>query len=247
MAGLVVAILAFGLLGIVVRRGDDPESRGALDRALGALFGLGRGSLVVLLLGVLALWLDAARLIGEPATSASPAPTPLRAATSAALEAGVGSVLGDQPGAAVAARVAARPAEALGSLRRVMERPEVAALADDAEFWSDVEAGRVDFALARRSFLAIARDAELRQELAAAGVIEEAAAADPSLFRMQARSVLQELAPRLRGLRSDPDLQLLASDPHVAGLLERGDIVSLFLHPGFQRVVSRALGAPPAG
>jgi uncharacterized membrane protein required for colicin V production len=252
-AGLVAAALLFSIVSFALRRAEASRrgdgARGALDHTFGALFGAGRGALLVLLLGVLALWLDAARMMGEPASMPAPEPTPLRVVAGAAVEAGVASALGgsDAPGAAVAARIAARPAEALGSLRRVIEHPHVVALIEDQDFFADVEEGSVDFALARPSFRRLSADVELRHELAAAGVIDEASARDPSLFRMQARSVLAELGPRLRALRDDPDLRRLSSDPEVSALLQRGDVVGLLFHPGFQRVVSRALGAAPTG
>jgi len=199
---------------------------------------------------VAALWLDAARDVAAPAPASPVAvDTPLRAATRAALERVVEAAVGGEreAGSELAVRVATRPAETLAALRRVAEHPALAALADDPAFWSDVEAGRADFALARPSFAALARDPVLRSDLAAAGAIEPAAAADPTRFRAALRPVLRELGPRLARLRRDPELQRLAGDPALSDALARRDVFALLAHPGLQRVVSRALApaAPP--
>jgi hypothetical protein len=251
-AAFLLAALAIGLAGRALRhaadarRGDAPRS--ALDRGLGALFGTARGAVLVLLVGVAALWLDAARDAAAPASAnASRSPSPLRLATRAALEQLIGAALAPESGGALAVRVATRPAETLAALRRVAEHPALTALADDSGFWNEVEAGRPDFALARPSFAALAYDPAVRSDLAAAGAIDPAAAGDPARFRAALRPVLVELGPRLARLRRDPELHELAGDPVLSDALARRDVLALLAHPGLQRVVSRALAtaAPP--
>jgi hypothetical protein len=250
-----VAALAIGLAGRALRRAADARRgeapRSALDRGFGALLGAARGAVLVLLLGVAAIWLDAARALSEP----TPAPqravdTPLRALTRSALERIVGSAFGDATGAgsALATRVIAHPAESLAALRRVAEHPALTALADDRGFWSEIEAGRPDFALARPSFQALAWDPTLRQDLAAAGAIDPADAGDAARFRAAARPALIDLGPRLAQLRRDPELLELSGDPTLSEALARRDVLALLAHPGFRRVVSRALApAEPRG
>jgi uncharacterized membrane protein required for colicin V production len=251
-ACFLLAALAIGLAGRALRRaadtrrGDAPRS--AADRCGGALLGAARGAVLVLLLGIGALWLDAARtLAAPPGPRTAASDTPMRHATRAALAGLVrAAVPADEgAGAELAVRVATRPGETLAALRRVTESPALLALADDPAFWGDVEAGRADFALARPSFRALAADPAVRADLAAAGAIEPAAAADPERFRAALRPVLLEIGPRLARLRSDPELHRLAGDPALADALGRRDVLSLLLHPGFQRVVTGALEAPP--
>jgi hypothetical protein len=249
--GFLLGAQALGRAGRALRRAAD-ERRGAaprslLDRSGGLLFGAARGAVLVLLVGVLGIWLDAAREAAAPGTPAA-AETPLRAATRAVLARGFAAAVGDEgPGADVAVRVMTRPGETLGAMRRVAEHPGVAAIADDRAFWDDVEAGRIEFALARASFRSLAADPDVRRDLAAAGAIDPAAAADPARFRAAFAPVLAEVGPRIARLRSDPELLRLAGDPAVADALARRDVVALLLHPGLQRVVSRALADAPAG
>jgi len=244
------AAAAIGLAGRAGRRAADARrgeaARSSADRLLGLLFGAARGALLALLVGCLALWLDAAREAAAPAPAPPPgADTPLRAATRAALAPALEAALTGEAGSEVAVRVATHPAEALGALRRVAASPALAALADDAGFWSDVEAGRADFALARPGFRALAGDPALRGDLVALGAIDAATAADPARFRAALRPVLVELGPRLAQLRRDPELQQLAADPALSAALERRDLVALLLHPGLHRVVARVLAAVP--
>ena len=58
------------------------------------------------------------------------------------------------------------------------------------------------------------------------------------------RQVLEEIGPRLRGLRSDPAVQELLADPAVVAMLENGDTLGLLAHPKFRELVSR-ISSPP--
>lgn len=244
--------IAIGLLSGRLRRAADARrgdaARSFADRLGGALFGLARGGMAVLMLGLLALWLDAARALATDASVAS-APrqeTPLRVATRAAIEAGMEAAL--PPGArgeAVAVRVLTRPAETLGALRSIAEHPQLPALIEDAAFWSEVESGQVEEALARPSFGRLTEDVAFREALGAAGVIDPADARDSARFRAALGHVLTEAGPRIARLRSDPELLQLAEDPQIAAALERGDVLSLMMHPTLRKLAARALTAPP--
>ncbi len=224
------------------RRRRAGEPRSTSDRLGGAMFGLLRGGLVVLLLGWLALWLDAAReLSGGERFAAAPATanSAVAGATGALVESAVEAALDGQPGSAVAARMAARPGETLRAAQGLIEDDRIRAVQDDGLFWTYVEHGAVDSALNRRSFWNLVNDAELREQLADLGVIGEDAASDPRAFRAEAAEVLEELGPRIKGLAQDPEIRKLAEDPEILALLENGDTLALVSHPDIQNVVSR--------
>lgn len=235
---------ATGLVGWIARRGTRDVPATAVSRAGGAVFGAARGVLLALAIGILGIWLDASRQIaGAEATPAED--TPLRVVTRSAIEAGVTAALGDAPGADAAARALAHPGEAIQGLQALVETPEVQTLAQDAAFWSYVEAGTVDAALAEPSFQRLQWNAERRHQLASLGLVADFAADDPALFALQMREALAAIGPRLRAVREDPELARLASDPAIADLLARGDWIGVLQHAGIQRVLARAL-APPA-
>ncbi len=228
------------------RRGDAPRS--FVDRLGGALFGLARGGLAVLMLGLLALWLDAARVLATDSSVASEPrqETPLRVATRAAIETGMEAALpSGTRGEAVAVRVLTRPAETLGALRNIAEHPQLPALLEDTAFWSDVEAHRVQLALARPSLRRLTEDVAFREALGAAGVIDPAEARDPGRFRAALEHAMTQAGPSIARLRSDPELLQLAEDPQIAAALERGDVMSLMMHPTLQKLAARAVTAPP--
>jgi membrane protein required for colicin V production len=238
--------LAIGAISWIARRRAADRKPSPASRVGGAVFGLLRGSVVVLLVGLLAVWADAMQRSLPGADPSAPADeTPLHAATEAAVRAGVGLALGDTPGADLAANALARPAEALDRFRALAANPDLTALADDHALWSYVEAGAYDAALAQPSFLRLQSNAEVRHELAALGVVDQGAAGDPQLFTLEVRAALREVGPRLQALRDDPDVARLASDPAIADLLRRRDYVGLLAHPGFQRVLATALASPP--
>ena len=97
----------------------DGLPRGAFDRGLGGVFGLARGSLIVVLLAVLVSWLDAARDLGAVDGLAALPETESSSVTDATgdlVESVVGSALSDAGAAGeIAARIAARPGQTLGS------------------------------------------------------------------------------------------------------------------------------------
>jgi len=236
------AYFAMGLLSWGLKRREQKRRTGARsvrDRFLGACFGMARGGLVVLLLCVLALWLDALRASGKaeflPEVGAS------RAAeiTSELVEAGVEAALPEAgPGARVMARVAARPATSLVDLQNVLENPRVTNLQRDGIFWSYVETGAVDAALDRGSFSDVLRDRDLLDGFAALGVIEPEVVSDPRAFRDLAARALREIGPLIQRLRDDPEVQRLMSDPQVVSQVQSGDTLALLAHSGFRSLVA---------
>jgi uncharacterized membrane protein required for colicin V production len=240
--------LSIAIAGKLAVRAQRERTGGTLsvrDRFLGGVFGGVRGAFVVLLVSWLALWLDALRATGSPVTP-SVADSAAAQATSQVVEASVGAAMaGSGPQGQFVARIAARPALAVDELQRVLENPRFEALREDASFWSYVEAGSVDIATGRVSFRDLARDAELRQELAALGLVAPEAAENEAAFTAAAAEVLREVGPRLYALREDPALQELAADPQVAAMLGSGDYLGLLAHPGFRQLVSRVASATP--
>ncbi|HKA14955.1 MAG TPA: hypothetical protein VKH41_08055, partial [Myxococcota bacterium] len=147
------------------------------------------------------------------------------------------------PASRFASRLASRPAAAAADLQGMLDDPNFARLRADARFWSDVEDGNVEAALRRSSFAALADDAQLRQKAADLGLAPDQAATDADLFRDSMALVFREIAPRLRGLRSDPAVKELLADPAVVAMLENGDTIGLLAHPKFRELVGR-LSAP---
>jgi len=139
----------------------------------------------------------------------------------------------------MAAKMAAHPGETLKSVQALLEDPRIRAVQEDQLFWTYVQHGAVESALNRGSFWKVVNDEALRRDLAELGLIEEAAAADPRVFRESVGELLAELGPRLKGLAEDAEIQELARDPEVVAMLESGDTMGLLGHPGIQKVVSR--------
>lgn len=241
-----VGYLAIGLLRFALRRaGIGDEEPGPTGRLLGAVFGAFRGVLVVLLLAYLALWLDAWRAAGRELPVPPVADSMAARATGAVVEAGVAAALEEQGAASrMVARIAGHPAAALTQWQAVVDSPSITALRGDASFWRYVEAGHVEVALARPDALRMMQDDALRADLAALGVVSEAAANDPALFRDDLIAVLREVGPRVRGLREDPALQELAQDPEVVAMVQSGDTMGLLAHPGFRALVERVTANP---
>jgi membrane protein required for colicin V production len=247
VAGAAVFLATFltvGLVGTALRaverrqRGDDPRS--AADRALGGFFGALRGGLLLGLLAYLMVWVQAYEAVSGAPGLPSAEGSAVVSATQSVVETAATAWLGDDsPAGRLAVRATAHPGETFTALQALLEDARVRALRDDTVFWSALEAGDVDGALNRVSFLAIAYSQELRGRLAEFGLVDEAAADDPRAFRDASAAALAQVAPRLRNLRKDPELQRLAEDPEVARLLEAGDTLGLLRHPGFRHLVDR--------
>jgi membrane protein required for colicin V production len=238
-----VTYLVMGALSTAVRRVERRRrgvGRSARDRFLGAVFGVARGALVVLLLSWLALWVDALRATGTAPALPELGPSAAAAVTETVVEAGVEAALSDAGSARrVVANAASRPRRVVVGLQAVLEHPLVEDLRDDALFWTYVEHGSVDSALNRSSFIRISRDEALRQQLAQVGLVEEAAAADSRAFREAVDPMLREVGSRIRGLREDPELRGLLEDPELVVMLQSGNTLGLMNHSGFRQLVAR--------
>jgi hypothetical protein len=217
----------------------------SVDRFLGGAFGAIRGAFLVVLLSYLVLWVDVLRQTGAaegmPAVGGSAAV----AVTESLVEAGVEAALSDSGRAGrVVANLAARPGTAMADLQAVIANPNFVRVQNDRRFWANVEAGAVGAALNTGSFIDLAQDAELREQMAALGLIDPEAAERPGLFRAAVGEVMREVGPRIRGLRNDPELQELIEDPEIVAMVESGDTFGLMSHPRFHRLVTRVVSAP---
>jgi membrane protein required for colicin V production len=259
VAGSIVFALTFLACGIVtffLKRWDrsrrDDEPRGLGDRLGGASFGLLRGTLIVLLISVLASWVDAARDMGvlegigfAPETEDSR----FSAAAGDLIESiTMAAVAGDDSDSAAAAKmvakIAARPGESLASAQSLMEDDRIRSLQQDKLFWVLVENGAGERAINQASFYSIVHDPEMRDKFADIGVVPPEAVEDPAVFKQAMSEMLSELGPRIKGLREDAELQALARDPEIVAMLENGDTLALMTHPDVQRIVSRLSSQP---
>jgi hypothetical protein len=242
-AAFMTTFAVMSLFGVVVRQRSalpDGEARSARDLFLGGVFGALRGAFVALLLSYAAIWVDALRATGTAEVLPELGTSAAASVTEAVVVAGVESALeGSGPAARVVARVAGRPGAALSDLQGLLESPQIAGLQGDPLFWSHVEAGSIDNALNQRSFLQLTHDDALRAQLATLGLIDEEAAADPIAFREAAHGVLEEVSPRIRGLRNNPELQELLADPEVVAMVQTGDTIGLLRHDGFRGLVTQ--------
>jgi membrane protein required for colicin V production len=247
-AGFAIGYAGTALTGALLRRFTESPGgeRSPRDRFLGACFGALRGALVVLMVSWLALWLDAMRETGGGAPVPPVAESAAARVTGEVVERGIGAALGDQPGGRMAARLAARPAATIADMEEVLESESIEGLRSDAGFWAEVEQGDVDAALARTSFRLLASDPDVRSRLADLGMVREEAAADAQAFREDVAEVLHQVAPRIRGLKEDPEVQALVGDPEVVAMLESGDTLGLLGHPGFRELVDRIASQPAA-
>jgi uncharacterized membrane protein required for colicin V production len=243
----VLATLVLSTVAYFIRKRDeaDRNGRSILDRAGGGALGLVKGALVALLVGFLANWLAAGRSIAQisaiPDTSASRVGPLSRDVIERAARPLIDE---SDPGARVALHLATRPGETLVAARNLMERDEIRALEGDSLFWSYLENEQIDSALNTRTFLEISYRREIRQQFVDFGLADPRGVEDTKFFRDEMKAMLEELAPRVRALRSDPELARLSSDPEIARAIEERDTAALLAHPGLQELVQRVLDAP---
>jgi len=257
VAGFVVVSLAFGIVSrrLAQRRREALENASSaervLDRVGGGALGTLRGAFVVVLVGWVVSFADAARVaLVPPDTVAAGAPlSPIAEAAGSdtarfaqrAVETGIGLVAGDTPSGRVTARMLARPAEALTALRAALANGSVETLRDDTAFWDALQRGDTERALANPSFRALAVDPALRSELERLGVVTPEVASSPERFEAELDAVMRELAPQIEGIANDPEVQALAQDPAVMRALEQ-DRWALLRHPGVRRLAERLAG-----
>ena len=239
--------ICVGLTGMLIRkwaeglRGDSPMS--VANRWLGGFFGFVRGSLVVLLVSWLVIWLDAARESG--AFAGLDAVPDIRVSSAAkvtekVVEKAVSAAMdGDETTSDVVARLASKPAVAVKSLQAILADRRIEQLQSDRFFWTLIENGSYHRAMNRRSFQDIARSDDMRQKFADVGVVSADAAADPRVFKEAVGEVLAQVGPKLKGLVNDPEMERLANDPEILALLESGDTLGLVRNAKIQKLVAR--------
>jgi uncharacterized membrane protein required for colicin V production len=249
VAGAAVFLAAIALLSIVtafIRRAqkhrDIEQERHPGDRAAGALFGALQGAFLVVLLGLLAGWVEVGRKAGALAGLPDPGGHTVAAAAQTAIETAADTMLDETNlGGRAAARLAARPDRALEDAHKLMESPAVHRLQQDPIFWTYLEEGAIDQALHSRSFIAFSEDAEVRDSIASYGLMSPDDAGDPARFRAQMRPVLKQIGPRVRTLRRDPALRELAEDPATRDALLQGNTLALLGDPRFRSLLQRVL------
>lgn len=245
--GFLLGFSVCSLIGALLRRFDRQRlgelPRTGRDRSLGGLFGILRGSLIVVLLSLLALWVDAARQFGvSDQFSALPSmeSSHIARASGAAVGAAVESALADAgPMAGMAGQFVARPAATLTRVQNVMAHPGFADLQADPMFWTYIQHGAIDNALNRASFFRMSQDDALREELAGLALISQEQAADAREFRRAIGAALVEAGPRLQALSQDHSLERLAEDPEILELLQSGDTFALITHPKIRALVEK--------
>ncbi len=223
-------LVASCLAGIVVtwdRLRIEGGSRGVFDRGLGGFFGLARGSLIIVLLALLTNWLDAARDLGVvEGLAALPESESSRVAAISGdlVEAAVASALsGNGKAGEVAARITARPGQALAGVQTILEDERLTQMFEDKLFWTLISNDSVDYAMNREAIRSIVHDQELRGRFADMGLVPEEARTDSGAFRDTMAGVLARVGPSVKRLQEGPALQELAQDPEIVALVESGD------------------------
>jgi hypothetical protein len=238
--GFVAAQAICEIYARLARRRSREQGIPSSSRLLGSAFGALHGVLVVLPLVWLASFVEGARASGVrpdlPDLSGSHAASLVARAVA----------LGTRPLAAsedrsarVTARMIGEPADSLGALHALVSDPRLRVLQSDQAFWGDLERGEVERALARPTYTELADDPQLRQQLAALGLIAEASGTDPERFRADMRALFTELAPRLRALREDPAFQEILADQSLRESVQAGNTLRVLLDPRVRALVGR--------
>ena len=242
VAWLIVSSLA----GVAIawdRERVEAFGRGAADRAIGGLLGGLRGGLIVVLLALLASWIDAARDLGVVdglAAMPDAETSRLTQASGHLVESAARTAMQDAgPAGDVVARLTARPGEALGSLQTVLEDERLTGLFSDKLFWTAIQNESIDYAMNRQAIRTLVQDPDMRDRFADLGLVDEAARQDPAVFRNTMGAVLLQIAPRIDRLHNDPEMKNLASDPEIIELVESGNTFALINHPRIQGLVRR--------
>ena len=245
-AGILILVWVLGALvirGVEQRFGTETHREG-MDGVGGALFGLVQGGLMVLLLGWLTLWMQAAERVGASLPFSPPSASFIAHVSGEVMGKGAELAFGaDDPGARVATQLAANPAAMVERVKTLAENPRIVALQRDPVFWRHVQRDALDTALNRASFLGIAYDDTLRQELAEVGLVDRSAALDPRLFRNDVEETLAEIAPKVRSLAGSQELRAVSEDYAVQAALEAGDTVALLRNPRVQELIGRILAS----
>jgi membrane protein required for colicin V production len=221
----------------------ESNGRSLFDRWLGGFFGLARGGLIVVLLAVLASWLDAARDIDAiEGLSAMPdaESSVLARATGDLVEAAVSAAMADAgPAGKVVARMTARPGQALESVQAILEDDRLTGMFEDRLFWTLISNDSIDYAMNRTAIRSIVNDPEMRGRFADLGLVGEEAREDVDAFRDTMAEVLAEVGPKIKRLQEDSEIKALASDPEIMALVESGNTFALMNHPRIRKLVSQ--------
>jgi uncharacterized membrane protein required for colicin V production len=247
LVGVVAFVATMLILGIASRmllshdrRALEDEPLTPLERLGGALLGGLRGAVVVLLVGWLSAWVDGvARAVPE---SLLPRFGPSRVGQLAegAVEAGAEAFIDrESPAGRMTVQLLARPGESIEGLKGVLANPRLEALRNDGVFWEALSGGDVEAALARGSFRSLPYDPALRHDCARLGLVAPNAAESPPVFEQALVGAVRQIAPRIAGIRSDPQFQSLVQDPNVRNALERGDRWTLLRDPRLQLLAAR--------
>jgi uncharacterized membrane protein required for colicin V production len=240
--------LVLALAAHFARSRDERERHGRSlrDRLGGAGLGILQGTVIALLLGVLASWLEAGRTVGKIAAIPDVGEPQVARFSRMIIETAVGSAIeaGDTR-SRVALRLATRPAQTLKALEGLSERSEIQTLQNDRQFWAYLESDQTERAMNQPSFIAISERREIREQLVDLGMVDERGIEDSAFFRQELRMMLEQLGPRLRALRDDPELAKLASDPDVMRAIEERNTGALLIHPGVRRLAQKVLQPGP--
>lgn len=247
LVGAIAFIAAMVMLGIASRMllahdrrglGDEPLS--TLERLGGALLGGLRGTVVVLLVGWLTAWVDGVATAVPESMLPRLGPSHVGQLAERAVEAGAGAVVDQEsPAGRMTVQLLAHPGESIEGLKGVLANGRLEALRDDSAFWEALGGGDLDAALARGSFRSLPYDPELRHDFARMGLVASSAADSPPAFEQAIVDAARRVAPRIAGIRSDPQFQSLLQDPKVLDALQRGDRWALLSDPRFQLLAAR--------
>ncbi len=246
IGGVAAGVIAFAAMQALIELGARRMRASAGDdasdasRVAGSLLGIARGGLLLLPLLWLATFTEGVRQSGAEIGLPDLSGSRVTLVTEAIVAAGAERLAaeGDRSDR-VTAKLLAHPGAAVGALTEIAADPRLRVLQSDQAFWSDLENGDVAGALARPTFVDLSRDARFRQRLAALGLVAESSALDGEQFRREMDAVMTEVAPRIRKLRNDPELQQLLADPAIREKVQSGDTVALMLDPRIQEVVAR--------
>lgn len=243
LGGLLGFATAQVLVEIVARRtrADAVEPSDA-SRVLGSALGLARAALLLVPVLWLAGFAESLRAGGYDKTGSLPDFSGSRAAgtgQAAAAAAAGGLAASEDRSTRVTARFMAQPGESMSALAAVTASPHLRVLQSDGAFWNDLASGNVQGALARPTFVDLARDAELRGQLAELGLVAPSSAIDAQQFRDELAVVMADLAPRIAELKNDPGLEELLADEKVRELAQSGDTLALLADPRVREIVER--------
>jgi len=241
-AGLIAFVAAQGLVELAARSAraasDEPSDA---SRIAGAALGIARGGLLLLPLLWLAGFTESMRELNPAAALPDLSGARTAAVGQAVAKVAAERIAADGDGVTrITARFVARPGESVAALSAIASDTRMRVLQSDAGFWSDLESGDVEAALARPTFAQLAGDAELRTRLAEVGLVSETSAVDAQQFHAEMAAVMAEVAPRLQRIKADPAFQELLADETVRARIQAGDTLALLTDPRIQALVATA-------